>query len=132
VIWKPIPEDFPRIVALEKGEAEITRTCRPIASRASPTAARTQILSIPSSRIAILSINSTQPPLADKRARQALHYALDVPSIVRNLYAGQGKPFSGGVADTDFGYNASLSRTRSTRPRPNSSWPTRGARAAST
>jgi len=31
-----------------------------------------------------------------------------VPSIVRNLYAGQGKPFSGGVADTDFGYNATL------------------------
>src|SRR5207253_9531190 len=55
-----------------------------------------------------LSINSTQPPLADKRARQALHYALDIGSIIKNLYAGQGKPFSGGVADTDFGYNASL------------------------
>src|SRR5207247_7803374 len=59
-------------------------------------------------RIVTLSINGTQPPLADKRARQALHYALDVGSIIRNLYAGQGKPFSGGVADTDFGYNPAL------------------------
>ena len=40
--------------------------------------------------------------------RQALHYALDVNAIVKNLYAGQGKPFSGGLADTDFGYNAAL------------------------
>jgi peptide/nickel transport system substrate-binding protein len=53
-------------------------------------------------------MNSTQPPLADKRVRQALHYALDVNAIIKNLYAGQGKPFSGGLADTDFGYNAAL------------------------
>jgi peptide/nickel transport system substrate-binding protein len=108
VIWKPIPEDFPRIVALEKGEADIITNVPPDRIKGIADGRATQILSIPSSRIAILSINSTQPPLADKRARQALHYALDVPSIVRNLYAGQGKPFSGGVADTDFGYNASL------------------------
>ncbi len=108
VVWKPIPEDFPRIVALEKGEADIVTNVPPDRIKGIADGRATQILSIPSSRIAILSINSTQPPLADKRARQALHYALDVPSIVRNLYAGQGKPFSGGVADTDFGYNASL------------------------
>jgi len=27
---------------------------------------------------------------------------------VKNLYAGMGKPFSGGLADTDFGYNPTL------------------------
>jgi peptide/nickel transport system substrate-binding protein len=108
VVWKPIPEDFPRIVALEKGEADIITNVPPDRIKGIADGRATQILTTPSSRIAILSINSTQPPLSDKRARQALHYALDVPSIIRNLYAGQGKPFSGGVADTDFGYNASL------------------------
>ncbi len=108
VVWKPIPEDFPRIVALEKGEADIITNVPPDRIKSIADGRATQILSTPSSRIAILSINSTQPPLSDKRARQALHYALDVPSIIRNLYAGQAKPFSGGVADTDFGYNASL------------------------
>src|SRR5439155_22594495 len=29
-------------------------------------------------------------------------------SIVKNLYAGQGKALSGGLADTDFGYNGEL------------------------
>jgi peptide/nickel transport system substrate-binding protein len=108
VVWKPIPEDFPRIVALEKGEADIITNAPPDRIKSIADGRATQILSVPSSRIVTLSMNSTQPPLSDKRARQALHYALDVPSIVRNLYAGQGKPFSGGVADTDFGYNAAL------------------------
>jgi peptide/nickel transport system substrate-binding protein len=108
VVWKPIPEDFPRIVALEKGEADIITNVPPDRIKSIADGRATQILSVPSSRIVTLSMNSTQPPLSDKRARQALHYALDVPSIVRNLYAGQGKPFGGGVADTDFGYNAAL------------------------
>jgi len=89
VIWKPIPEDFPRIVALEKGEADI-------------------ITNVPPDRIKSIADGRATQPLADKRARQALHYALDIGSIIKNLYAGQGRPFSGGVADTDFGYNASL------------------------
>jgi peptide/nickel transport system substrate-binding protein len=108
VVWKPIPEDFPRIVALEKGEADIITNVPPDRIRGIADGRATQIISTPSSRIVTLSINGTQPPLADKRARQALHWALDVGSIIRNLYAGQGKPFSGGVADTDFGYNPAL------------------------
>jgi peptide/nickel transport system substrate-binding protein len=65
-------------------------------------------VSTPATRTVTFWINTTQPPLADKRVRQALHYALDVNALVKNLYAGMGKPFSGGLADTDFGYNPSL------------------------
>ena len=53
-------------------------------------------------------MNASAPPLNDKRVRQALHYATDIPAIIKNLYAGQGKPFTGGVADTDFGFNPAL------------------------
>src|SRR5437899_3174755 len=87
VIWKPIPEDFPRIVALEKGEADIITNVPPDRIKSIADGRATQILATPSSRIVTLSINSTQPPLADKRARQALHYALDIGSIIKNLYA---------------------------------------------
>ena len=59
-------------------------------------------------RIVEFNINSTQPPLADKRVRQAMHYALDVHAIIRNLYAGHGKPMAGALADTDFGYNPAI------------------------
>jgi len=108
VVWKPIPDDFPRLVALEKGEVDIITNVPPDRMKSVADGRTTQIISTPSTRIVTLAINATQPPLSDKRVRQALHYATDVNSVIRNLYAGQGKPFSGGLADTDFGYNPAL------------------------
>ncbi len=108
VVWKPIPEDFPRIVALEKGEADIITNVPPDQMKAIADGRTTKIVSVPATRTVTFWINATQPPLADKRVRHALHYALDVPAIIKNLYGGMGKPFSGGLADTDFGYNPAL------------------------
>ena len=108
VVWKPIPDDFPRLVALEKGEVDIITNVPPDRMKAVADGRTTQIVSSSSTRLVSFGINATQPPLSDRRVRQALHYALDVNAIIRNLYAGQGKPFSGGLADTDFGYNTAL------------------------
>src|SRR4029434_3134693 len=88
--------------ALQRGEVDIITNVPPDQMKIVKT------LSVVSTRFAVLSMNTTQAPLSDKRVRQALHYALDMPSIVKNLYAGQGKPFTGGVADTDFGFNPAL------------------------
>jgi peptide/nickel transport system substrate-binding protein len=108
VVWKPIPDDFPRLVALEKGEADIITNVPPDRIPAIADGRATRVVTAPSTRTVTFWINATQPPLSDRRVRQALHHALDVPSIIRNLYAGQGKPFSGGLADTDFGHNGAL------------------------
>jgi peptide/nickel transport system substrate-binding protein len=108
VVWKPIPDEFPRIVALEKGEADIITNVPPDRMKGIADGRGTRIVTVPASRFVVLSMNTMQPPLSDKRVRQAMTYALDVPAIIKNLYAGMGKPFSGGVADTDFGYNAAL------------------------
>ncbi len=108
VVWKPIPDDFPRIVALEKGEADIITNVPPDRMKSIADGRATRLVTVQATRYVVLSMNTTQPPLSDKRVRQAMHYALDVPAIIKNLYAGMGKPFSGGVADTDFGYNATL------------------------
>src|SRR5712664_1517758 len=61
VIWKPIPDDFPRIVALEKGEASIITNVPPDRIKAIAEGRATQIVSTPSTRIVTLSINSTRP-----------------------------------------------------------------------
>jgi peptide/nickel transport system substrate-binding protein len=102
VVWKPIPDDFARLSALQRNEVDIVTNVPPDQMKTVRT------VTVPSSRYVALQANVTQPPLSDKRVRQALHYALDVQSIVKNLYAGQGKPFSGGLADTDFGFNPAL------------------------
>jgi peptide/nickel transport system substrate-binding protein len=67
-----------------------------------------RVLTVPATRTVTLTMNASAPPLSDKRVRQALHHATDVNAIVKNLYAGQGKAFTGGVADTDFGFNPAL------------------------
>lgn len=108
VLWKAIPDDFPRLVALEKGDADIVTSVPPDRIRSVAEGRNTRVVSVPSTRTVEFNINSTQPPLSDKRVRQALHYALDVPAIIRSLFAGLGRPLVGGLADTDFGYNSAL------------------------
>ncbi len=108
VVWKPIPEDFPRLVALDKGEADIVTNVTPDRIRSIAEGRTTRVVSVPSSRTAACAINASGGPLADKRVRQALHYALDTNAIIKGIYAGYGKPYSGGVADTDFGFNPTL------------------------
>ena len=107
-IWKPIPDDFARLSALERGEVDIITNVPPDQVEGIREGRNTRIVAVPSTRTVIFSMNASQPPLSDKRVRQALHYALDVPSIIRNLYGGLGKPMSGMLADTDFGYNPNL------------------------
>ena len=102
VIWKPIPDDFARLSALQRGEVDVITNVPPDQMKIVRT------LTVPATRTVAFAMNATQPPLADKRVRQALHYAMDIQSIVKNLYAGQGRAMSGGVADTDFGYNPEL------------------------
>ncbi len=108
VVWKPIPEDFPRIVALDKGEVDIITNVPPDQMKAIDSGRLTRIVTTPATRTVTFWINTTQPPTSDKRVRQAMHYALDVNAIIKNLFGGHGKPFSGGLADTDFGYNPAL------------------------
>jgi peptide/nickel transport system substrate-binding protein len=108
VIWKPIPDDFARISALERGEVDIITNVPPDQVKAIREGSNTRIVTVPSTRTVIFSMNASQPPLSDKRVRQALHYSIDVDLIVRNLFGGQGKLMSGMLADTDFGYNPQL------------------------
>ena len=102
VVWKPIPEDFARLSALQRGEVDVITHVPPDQMKIVRT------VRVPATRTVTFSQNTNQPPRSDKRVRQALHSAMDIQSIVKNLYAGQGRPMSGGVADTDFGYNPAL------------------------
>lgn len=102
VTWKPIPDDFARLSALQGAEVDVITNVPPDQMKI------VRVLTVPATRTVTMTMNAAGPPLSDKRVRQALHYATDVGSIIKNLYAGQGKPFSGGLADTDFGFNPAL------------------------
>ena len=89
VVWKAIPDDFPRLVALEKGDVDIVTSLPPdrIKSIAEgPEHARRERAVL--THRGRFRMHATQPPLADKRVRQAMHYALDVPAIIKQPVRG--------------------------------------------
>src|SRR5256885_7592674 len=81
VVWKPIPDDFPRIVALEKGEADIITNVPPDRMAALADGRATRLVTVQATRYVVLSMNTTQPPLSANRGPQPMHYAPAVPAI---------------------------------------------------
>ena len=120
IVFKPIPDDAVRVAALQNGEIDVAVNIPPHMAGIIEKHPKIYLSTAPSIRTIQLMIYTHQMdanhkptgpyagPTADKRVRQALAYALDVPALIKNLYAGTGKPYSGGLADTDFGHNPSL------------------------
>ncbi|HEX3280384.1 MAG TPA: ABC transporter substrate-binding protein [Pyrinomonadaceae bacterium] len=50
-----------------------------------------QVLQFTGSNVTVLTFNCSQPPLNDVRVRQAIAYAVDRESLIRDLLLGQGK-----------------------------------------
>jgi peptide/nickel transport system substrate-binding protein len=50
-----------------------------------------QVLQFTGSNVTVLTFNCSQPPLNDMRVRQAIAYAVDRDSLIRDLLLGQGK-----------------------------------------
>lgn len=104
VIWKPIPDNFARVGALMTGEVDVITNVPPDQVPAIKGGKDTAVLDTVSTRTAAFFI-AGDPPLNDRRVRQALNYAVDKDGLIKNLFGGFGIPFGGGLANTDFGYN---------------------------
>ena len=59
VTWKPIPEDFPRIVALDKGEVDIITNVPPDQIKAIESGRITRVVSTPATRYVTFTMNAT-------------------------------------------------------------------------
>jgi peptide/nickel transport system substrate-binding protein/oligopeptide transport system substrate-binding protein len=77
------------------------------------------LASTPSLELVYVAINTTRGPLSDVRVRQALNYAVDRNTIIRNLIAGRGEPAAGvippslpGAEKTRIGYQFDTTRAR--------------------
>ena len=108
VVWKPIPDNFARLGALQAGEVDVITNVPPDQVKALKEGKHTAVLDVVSSRTAAFSVAAQEPPLSDERVRQALNYALDKDALIKNLYGGYGIPMISGVANTDFGFNPDL------------------------
>jgi peptide/nickel transport system substrate-binding protein len=65
-----------------------------------------QVLQFTGSNVTVLTFNCSQPPLNDVRVRQAISYAVDRESLIRDLLLGQGKLAHSILPEESWAYTA--------------------------
>jgi peptide/nickel transport system substrate-binding protein len=109
VTWKKIPEDATRVAAFRAGEVDVADAVPPEQAERLKTA-RAAIISQPIAQTLTINLRSTwDTPLKNKKVRQALNYAVDKESIIKNILLGNATLSNGQLVGPDaFGYNPDL------------------------
>ncbi len=109
VVFRPIPETSTRIAALLTGEVDIIDSVPPDQVGAIESSDAAKVASVLSKRqiyIGLDNINDT--PLADKRVRLAINYAVDVPSLIEHIMGGYAIQSASPVLPMYFGYDPDI------------------------
>jgi len=108
VVFRPIPEEAPRIAALLKGEVDIITKVAPDSAERVEKNPTTRIESVLYGGLYVLGVNSKLPPLDNPKMKQALSLAIDRESIRKFLWRGLGSIPNGPIAKGDNHYDESL------------------------
>ncbi|QOR34050.1 ABC transporter substrate-binding protein [Clostridium sp. 'deep sea'] len=106
--FKPVPEAASRIMALQKGEADIIVNVPPHQVEQINNSEKASVEQVDSVRFIMLPITTRNEKMKDLKVRQALNYAIDVNSIIDNIFSGNAKPSSQPVGSYDLGFNRDL------------------------
>jgi len=109
VVFRPIPEASTRLAALLTGEVDIITNVPPNLVPQIEGSGQAFISTAPSVRVIFLGIDTLKGgPMADKRVRQALNYAVDVNAIIQNVLEGHGFRVATPLTKDHFGYNPNV------------------------
>jgi peptide/nickel transport system substrate-binding protein len=99
----PIEDDKAAEVALEAGELDFSRISADSFDRFASNP-KFKTVKLPSLRYRWIGMDAENPKLQDINVRQAIRYAIDVPSIVKATYMGQADPEYALIAPGLVGY----------------------------
>lgn len=100
LVWKPVPDDIARAAGLTTGEYQVASNLAVTSAMEIDQQQDVTLVKVPSYRIfqvVLSSLEEHKSPLADKKVRQALNYAVDKQAIIDNLFFGHAVPLSGQV-----------------------------------
>ena len=103
--WRAEPNAERRIDALLAGRADIITEVGLEGKQFIETTGQADVVALDSSLCVIFLCNARSGVCADKRVRQALNYALDVPQIVQEVKGGAARPLNGPLTPRHFGYD---------------------------
>ncbi len=108
VEFRFISEPATQISSLQSGEIDIATDVTPRSSAGLASSPNVAVRTVSGNKTVFVSLNTLEGPLADKRVRQALNYAVDKQAIADQLYAGLAKPLGQMYAPSVFGYSKSV------------------------
>ncbi len=106
VVFRMMPEPGTRIAALLAGEVHIIHEVPPDAVAQLERARGVQVQVAPGTRLYAIELNNRR--LTDPRVRQALNYAIDWETILRELYRGYAHRVATALLPSGFGYDETL------------------------
>ncbi len=108
VMFQPVPEAAARVMALQKGEADLIVNLPPHQVKDLENNAKTAVKTVSSTRFIMLPFTTGNSVVSDVRVRQAINYAIDVDSIIENIFGGKATPSSQPVSSFDLGFHQGL------------------------
>ena len=106
VVFRMMPEPGARVAALLSGEVQIIHEVPPDAVPQLERSPGVQVKVAPGTRLYAIELNNRR--LTDPRVRQALNYAVDWETILRELYRGYAHRVATAMLPSGFGYDPSL------------------------
>jgi len=109
VVFRSIPDDATRLASLQSGQSDIASEILPADVPLLKKSGYT-ISSIPSLRSMLIQYNLLQSnALHSVKVRQALNYAVNIKSIIKNVIGGYGKPLQGQpLSESYFGFDPKI------------------------
>jgi peptide/nickel transport system substrate-binding protein len=101
---RPIPDANSRVLALQKGEADIVQEVPAALADEIKKNAELRISAVPSIRVHFIIFRTDVKPLDDPRVRQALNYAVNKDAIAKQLLRGYANPLTQILTPAMFGY----------------------------
>ncbi|MGL4367248.1 MAG: ABC transporter substrate-binding protein [Brevinemataceae bacterium] len=104
--FKVVPEASSRTIALEAGDIDIAYDIDPIDRDRIKENSKLQLIEAPIARVEYLGFNLLKNPIwKDKKVRQAVAYAIDIPGIINSVLFGAGMPAGAMIYESVFGFN---------------------------
>jgi peptide/nickel transport system substrate-binding protein len=104
VVFKVVPEEGARMIALQTGDADMVLLPSPAQLPALKRDPRFTVHEVTGGRVVFVGMHAGLPPLDDVRVRQALLHAVDRKAILENIMEGSAVAARGVLAPSVFGF----------------------------
>ncbi len=108
VIFRVIPDNTVRLQELKTGAVQLADSLAPTDVAAIKGDSNLKLYQQPAPIISIINFKLTKDPWKDVRVRQAVAAAIDLPTLVKALYADTAVPATGPLLPGLLGYDASF------------------------